>query len=198
MGARAAEEDKAKDLGTLYHEPTIKPGLGSSRCPRCFSPISNNSVPSLNPKPYYTHGRPKLNFIVLFQVYILIIQQDISGWTMAPVVRDTFTMVGTTAGGTLGAFHGFNRVMPFVQSCVRGPMWLHFFIGIPPIMFWSLGWAAFGGTALPAFAQVSISSYYAASATSHYSISQLTRRIESFATRNLSRNEFSKHPDSRQ
>ncbi|GLJ46080.1 hypothetical protein SUGI_0970710 [Cryptomeria japonica] len=166
MGARAAEEDKAKDLGTLYHEPTIKPGLGSSRCPRCFSPISNNS--------------------------------DISGWTMAPVVRDTFTMVGTTAGGTLGAFHGFNRVMPFVQSCVRGPMWLHFFIGIPPIMFWSLGWAAFGGTALPAFAQVSISSYYAASATSHYSISQLTRRIESFATRNLSRNEFSKHPDSRQ
>ncbi|XP_057844592.2 uncharacterized protein LOC131054147 isoform X2 [Cryptomeria japonica] len=134
MGARAAEEDKAKDLGTLYHEPTIKPGLGSSRCPRCFSPISNNSVPSLNPKPYYTHGRPKLNFIVLFQVYILIIQQDISGWTMAPVVRDTFTMVGTTAGGTLGAFHGFNRVMPFVQSCVRGPMWLHFFIGGLPCL----------------------------------------------------------------
>ncbi|XP_057844594.1 uncharacterized protein LOC131054147 isoform X4 [Cryptomeria japonica] len=102
MGARAAEEDKAKDLGTLYHEPTIKPGLGSSRCPRCFSPISNNS--------------------------------DISGWTMAPVVRDTFTMVGTTAGGTLGAFHGFNRVMPFVQSCVRGPMWLHFFIGGLPCL----------------------------------------------------------------
>ncbi|KAH9328511.1 hypothetical protein KI387_000619, partial [Taxus chinensis] len=95
MGARAAEEDKARDIGNLYHEPTIKPGLGSSRCPRCFSSISNNSV-------------------------------------------------GTAAGGTLGAFHGFNRVMPFVQSRVRGPMWLHFFVGIPPIMFWSLGWATFG------------------------------------------------------
>eukprot|EP01018_Ginkgo_biloba_P017873 Gb_05805 [translate_table: standard] len=101
MGARAAEEDKARDLGSLYHQPTIKPGLGSSRCPRCFSPISEDS--------------------------------EARGWTMAPVVRDTFMMVGTTAGGTLSAFQGFNQVMPFVQSRVRGPMWLHFIVGDSPL-----------------------------------------------------------------
>lgn len=162
MATRAAAEDKARDLGSLYHQPTIKPGLGSSRCPRCFSPISSDSVTS--------------------------------GWTLAPVIRDAFSMVGTTAGGTLSAFHGFNQVMPFVRNRLRGPMWLHFFIGIPPIMLWSLTCAAFGGSALPAFAQVSVSSYYASSAASHYTISQLTRRIEGFAAHhNLSIDEFSKH-----
>lgn len=166
MATRAAAEDKARDLGSLYHQPTINPGLGSSRCPRCFSPIPSDSVTS--------------------------------GWTLAPVIRDTFSMVGTTAGGTLGAFHGFNQVMPFVQNRLRGPMWLHFLIGIPPIMLWSLTCATFGGIALPAFAQVSVSSYYAASAASHYTVSQLTRRIEGFATHhNHSRDEFSKQDESR-
>lgn len=164
--ARAAAEDKARDLGNLYHEPTIEPGLGSSRCPRCFAPIFSDSVTS--------------------------------GWTLAPVIRNAFSMVGITAGGTLSAFHGFNRVMPFVRDRFRGPMWLHFFIGIPPIMVWSLTCAAFGGSALPAFAQASVSSYYASSAASHYTISQLTRRIEGFAAHhNLSRDEFDKQHESR-
>jgi len=60
-------------------------------------------------------------------------------------------------------------------------MWLHFFIGIPPIMLWSLTCATFG-----------------ASAASHYTVSQLTRRIEGFATHhNHSRDEFSKQHESR-
>eukprot|EP00252_Welwitschia_mirabilis_P002163 TRINITY_DN12076_c0_g1_i2.p1 TRINITY_DN12076_c0_g1~~TRINITY_DN12076_c0_g1_i2.p1 ORF type:complete len:163 (+),score=31.55 TRINITY_DN12076_c0_g1_i2:170-658(+) len=149
MGSRIATEEKARYKGNLYHEPTIKPGLGSPRCPRCFSLISASP--------------------------------DANSWAMAPVLRDTFTMVGTTGGGTISAFQGFNKVMPLVQSRFRGPMWLHFIIGIPPVMLWSLAWAAFGGSALPAFAQASVSSYYSASAASHYTVSQLTRRIEKFA-----------------
>eukprot|EP01018_Ginkgo_biloba_P017876 Gb_05807 [translate_table: standard] len=52
---------------------------------------------------------------------------------------------------------------------------------------------------LPAFAQVSVSSYYAASAASHYTISQLTRRIETFATHlNHSGDDVVEQPDTRQ
>uniref|UniRef100_A0A6N2MQE7 Uncharacterized protein n=1 Tax=Salix viminalis TaxID=40686 RepID=A0A6N2MQE7_SALVM len=43
MGTREVYEQKLR-TGNLYHDPTIKPGLGSPRCPRCLSllnPISN-------------------------------------------------------------------------------------------------------------------------------------------------------------
>uniref|UniRef100_A0A6N2MQJ9 Uncharacterized protein n=1 Tax=Salix viminalis TaxID=40686 RepID=A0A6N2MQJ9_SALVM len=42
MGTREVYEQKLR-TGNLYHDPTIKPGLGSPRCPRCLSllnPIS--------------------------------------------------------------------------------------------------------------------------------------------------------------
>ncbi|KAJ4903042.1 Uncharacterized protein Rs2_16993 [Raphanus sativus] len=38
--------------------------------------------------------------------------------------------------------------------------------------------AAFGGYALPKFAQMTVTSYYSSSSASHYVISMLTRRIE--------------------
>ncbi|CAH9117281.1 unnamed protein product [Cuscuta europaea] len=36
MGTREAYEERLK-TGNLHHDPTIKPGLGSARCPRCLS-----------------------------------------------------------------------------------------------------------------------------------------------------------------
>uniref|UniRef100_A0A6N2N6J2 Uncharacterized protein n=1 Tax=Salix viminalis TaxID=40686 RepID=A0A6N2N6J2_SALVM len=36
MGTREVYEQKLR-TGNLYHDPTIKPGLGSPRCPRCLS-----------------------------------------------------------------------------------------------------------------------------------------------------------------
>uniref|UniRef100_M1ATA5 Gb protein n=1 Tax=Solanum tuberosum TaxID=4113 RepID=M1ATA5_SOLTU len=42
MGTREVYEEKLK-RGNLHHDPTIKPGLGSARCPRCLSLLNSNS-----------------------------------------------------------------------------------------------------------------------------------------------------------
>ncbi|XP_020083239.1 uncharacterized protein LOC109706696 [Ananas comosus] len=42
MGTREVYEEKLR-TGNLYHDPTIKPGLGSPRCPRCLSLVNPNS-----------------------------------------------------------------------------------------------------------------------------------------------------------
>lgn len=78
----------------------------------------------------------------------------------------------------LSAIHGFNTGIPYVQKHVKGPKWLPFVIGLPPLLLFSGASAAFGGYALPKFAQLSVTSYYAASSASHYGISLLTRHIE--------------------
>ncbi|XP_042513649.1 uncharacterized protein LOC122088445 isoform X2 [Macadamia integrifolia] len=36
MGTREVYEQKLRS-GNLYHDPTINPGLGTARCPRCLS-----------------------------------------------------------------------------------------------------------------------------------------------------------------
>ena len=45
MGTREVYEQKLR-TGNLYHDPTIKPGLGSPRCPRCLSLLNPISVPT--------------------------------------------------------------------------------------------------------------------------------------------------------
>ncbi|KAJ3695965.1 hypothetical protein LUZ60_001342 [Juncus effusus] len=47
MGTREVYEQKLR-TGNLYHDPTINPGLGSARCPRCLS-LANPS-PSGEPE----------------------------------------------------------------------------------------------------------------------------------------------------
>ncbi|ONI35885.1 hypothetical protein PRUPE_1G559200 [Prunus persica] len=56
-------------------------------------------------------------------------EMETSGWTVPPLIRDSFSMIGSAVGGTASAFYGFNHVMPVVRRWVKGPMWLHFFIG---------------------------------------------------------------------
>lgn len=43
MGTREVYEEKLRS-GNLYHDPTINPGLGSPRCPRCLSLLIPDSV----------------------------------------------------------------------------------------------------------------------------------------------------------
>lgn len=43
MGTREVYEEKLKS-GNLDHDPTINPGLGSPRCPRCLSLVNPHSV----------------------------------------------------------------------------------------------------------------------------------------------------------
>ncbi|XP_074590883.1 uncharacterized protein LOC141846742 [Curcuma longa] len=97
---------------------------------------------------------------------------ETSRWTVAPLIRDSFSMIGTAVGGIASAFYGFNHAMPIVRRMVTGPMWVHFFIGAPPVIVFSSACAGLAGGALPALAQLASSSYHAAmssSALSHAS-----------------------------
>ncbi|ERN11150.1 hypothetical protein AMTRI_Chr04g243630 [Amborella trichopoda] len=145
MGTREVYEEKLRS-GNLYHQPTINPGLGSARCPRCLSLINPNSANA--------------------------------EWAITTVLDDVAAVAGSGAGGLLSAVHGFNTGLRFIRNHVKGPMWLHLLIGLPPILCWSAAGAALGGFATPKFAQLYVTSYYAASGASHYAISQITRRIE--------------------
>ncbi|CAH2072449.1 unnamed protein product [Thlaspi arvense] len=73
---------------------------------------------------------------------------ETSEWTVAPFIRDSFSMIGSAVGGTASAFIGFNHAMPIVRKWIKGPMWLHFLVGV-------------SGT-VPALAQLASSSYRAA------------------------------------
>ncbi|XP_022746346.1 uncharacterized protein LOC111296351 [Durio zibethinus] len=145
MGTREVYEEKLRN-GNLYHDPTIKPGLGSARCPRCLSLLNPDS--------------------------------DKAEWTITSVLRDATAVAGSGIGGMLSAVHGFNTGIPFLQNHIKGPKWLPFVTGIPLLLMFSGASAAFGGYALPKFAQLTVTSYYAASSASHYGISLLTRHIE--------------------
>lgn len=88
-------------------------------------------------------------------------EMETSAWTVPPLIRDSFSMIGSAVGGTASAFYGFNYVMPIVQRRVKGPMWLHFFIGAPPVIVFSSACAGLAGGAIPAVAQLASSSYHA-------------------------------------
>ncbi|GJN06233.1 hypothetical protein PR202_ga23940 [Eleusine coracana subsp. coracana] len=84
-----------------------------------------------------------------------------------PLSKD---MIGSAVGGTAGAFYGFNHVMPVVRRYIKGPMWIHFLVGAPPVIVFSSACAGLavlafflsvGGT-IPAAAQLVSSSYHAA------------------------------------
>ncbi|XWS58487.1 hypothetical protein CRYUN_Cryun08bG0038600 [Craigia yunnanensis] len=114
-------------------------------------------------------------------------EMETSEWTVAPLVRDSFSMIGSAVGGTTSAFYGFNHVMPIVRRWVKGPMWVHFLVGVsslyaksiglsmycfglfcnlwaqtPPVIVFSSACAGLAGGAVPALAQLASSSYHAA------------------------------------
>eukprot|EP00249_Psilotum_nudum_P012754 c23961_g1_i3 orf=608-1120(-) len=147
MGSRKAMEDlRATASSDVYRPPTLQPGLGPPRCPRCSAPLSKDL--------------------------------EASGWTIAPFVKDSFAMIGTAVGGTVSAFYGFNHAMPPIRRWITGPVWLQFAVGLPPLIIFSISCAGLAGGALPAFAQLAVSSYHATSAASHSAISQMTMHVE--------------------
>ncbi|XP_058204828.1 uncharacterized protein LOC131318841 [Rhododendron vialii] len=145
MGTREVYEQKLRS-GNLYHDPTMNPGLGSPRCPRCLSLLNPNA--------------------------------ENGDWAITSVLHDATSVAGSGIGGLLSAIHGFNTGIPYIQKHVKGPKWLPFLVGVPPLLMFSAASAAFGGYALPTFTQLTVTSYYAASSASQYGISLLTRRIE--------------------
>ncbi|KAK9129100.1 hypothetical protein Syun_017897 [Stephania yunnanensis] len=96
----------------------------------------------------------------------LLKEMETSKWTIAPLIRDSFSMIGSAVGGTASAFYGFNHVMPIVQRRIKGPMWVHFLIGAPPVILFSSACAGLAGGAVPALAQLVSSSGHAAMSSS--------------------------------
>ncbi|KAL1557532.1 hypothetical protein AAHA92_08096 [Salvia divinorum] len=88
-------------------------------------------------------------------------EMETSKWTVSPLVREGFSMIGTAVGGIAGAVYGFNYTMPVVRRRIKGPMWLQFFVGGPPVIIFSSGCAGLAGGSLPALAQLASSSYHA-------------------------------------
>ncbi|XP_027180322.1 uncharacterized protein LOC113779081 isoform X2 [Coffea eugenioides] len=72
-------------------------------------------------------------------------EMETSQWTVPPLIRDSFSMIGSAVGGTASAFYGFNYVMPIVQRRIKGPMLLHFLVGAPPVIVFSSACAGLAG-----------------------------------------------------
>ncbi|KAM3349005.1 hypothetical protein ACQJBY_022276 [Aegilops geniculata] len=99
---------------------------------------------------------------------------ETSSWTVTPLVRDSFSMVcsiafycspvqiGSAVGGTAGAFYAFNHAMPVVRRYIKGPMWMHFLVGAPPVVVFSSACAGLAAGTIPALAQLVSSSCHAA------------------------------------
>lgn len=87
---------------------------------------------------------------------------ETSSWTVTPLVRDSFSMIGSAVGGTAGAFYAFNHAMPVVRRYIKGPMWMHFLVGAPPVVVFSSACAGLAAGTIPALAQLVSSSCHAA------------------------------------
>ncbi|KAI0520059.1 hypothetical protein KFK09_007524 [Dendrobium nobile] len=94
---------------------------------------------------------------------------EASSWTVGPLVRDSFSMIGSAVGGTSSAFYGFNHVMPVVSRWVKGPMWIQFLVGAPPVIVFSSACAGLAGGAVPALAQLVSSSCHSSMSSSRFS-----------------------------
>uniref|UniRef100_A0A7N2M426 Transmembrane protein n=1 Tax=Quercus lobata TaxID=97700 RepID=A0A7N2M426_QUELO len=112
MGTREVYEEKLRSGNMYNHDPTINPGLGSPRCPRCLSLLNPNSAGG--------------------------------EWTITSVLHDATAVAGTGIGAMLSAVHGFNTGIPYLQNRVKGPKWLPFLVGLPPLLLFSGTSAAFG------------------------------------------------------
>ncbi|KAJ1283209.1 hypothetical protein BS78_03G110800 [Paspalum vaginatum] len=108
---------------------------------------------------------------------------ETSSWTVPPLVRDSFSMIGSAVGGIAGAFYSFNHAMPIVRRHIKGPMWMHFLVGVPPVIVFSSACAGLAGGTIPAAAQLVSSSCHAAMSSPYFarSTSHATMPSRSFA-----------------
>ncbi|XWS64828.1 hypothetical protein CRYUN_Cryun05aG0037800 [Craigia yunnanensis] len=70
------------------------------------------------------NSNPRSNLRCHHCAFPLSKEMETSEWTVAPLVRNSFSMIGSAVGGTTSAFYGFSHVMPIVRRCVKGPMWV--------------------------------------------------------------------------
>ncbi|MQM21863.1 hypothetical protein Taro_054907 [Colocasia esculenta] len=91
--------------------------------------------------------------------------KETSAWTVAPFIRDSFSMIGSAVGGTASAFYGFN------YDCINmgrpDICKIHQALNLaPPVIVFSSACAGLAGGGIPALAQLTSSSYHAAFSSS--------------------------------
>ncbi|XP_031499014.1 uncharacterized protein LOC116263404 isoform X3 [Nymphaea colorata] len=138
MGTREVYEEKLRS-GNLYHQPTINPGLGSARCPRCFSLVNPESEAGDWTITTVLHDATA----VWKTTKIWMTNAVYGGLHSLPSLP--YGLAGSSAGGMLSAIHGLNQGMPYIRNRVKGPIWLHLVLGLPPILVYSAAGAVLGG-----------------------------------------------------
>ncbi|KAI3951592.1 hypothetical protein MKX01_018708 [Papaver californicum] len=174
MGTREVYEQKLRS-GNLHYDPTINPGLGSPRCPRCLSLIGPNSETgewSINGVLHDFTGVAGSGAAALFSGIqsfnsgIPFIQKHVKGPKWLPFA------IGVVP------FRGYAISSAHLEICSS-------FSDSSSLLIAATS-ATLGGYAVPIFAQMLVTSYHAASSASHYGISRLTRYIEeSYTSHNV-------------
>ncbi|KAK6945406.1 hypothetical protein RJ641_026508 [Dillenia turbinata] len=149
MGRRDVYEEKLRSWNH-HHDPTINPGLGSPRCPRCLSLLNPDSgkgewtitsvlhdatavvrfwVPAGEESSNMVSG-----FVDVVQKHLKILDGIVGANCPFSLLMDNADVVHKQAGSGIGAMlsavHGFNTGIPFVQKHVKGPKWLPFLVGL--------------------------------------------------------------------
>ncbi|KAJ8448544.1 hypothetical protein Cgig2_012188 [Carnegiea gigantea] len=150
MGTREVYEEKLRTGNLYHHDPTINPGLGTPRCPRCLSLLDSNSE-----KGEWT---------------ITSVLHD------ATVVAGTG--IGAMLSATHGFNTGIPFVQKHVKGSKWLPFVVGHIANVSQVILLMLSSLDRTGYALPRFTQLTVTSYYAASSASHYGVSLLTRQIE--------------------
>ncbi|KAH9737644.1 transmembrane protein [Citrus sinensis] len=181
MGTREVYEEKLRS-GNLHHDPTMKPGLGCPRCPRCLSLLDPNSekgewtITSVLHDATAVAGSgfgAMLGAVYGFNTGIPFLQNHLKGPKWLPFVTGIpLLLMFSGASAAFGDFHSKSAERRVAGRMRATGGW----DGVDKVVM------SFGGRiigyALPKFTQLSVTSYYAASSASHYGISLLTRKIE--------------------
>lgn len=94
MGTREVYEEKLRSGNMYHHDPTINPGLGSPRCPRCLSLLNPNSVTILSPFSFTMHTTCLINLLFhnTTTLWLMMIQAG-GEWTITSVLHDATVVV---------------------------------------------------------------------------------------------------------
>ncbi|KAI3967079.1 hypothetical protein MKW92_010510 [Papaver armeniacum] len=131
------------------------------RCPHCAGPLSKD----LETSSWKISSLIRDSFSMVLPFFVFVICDSSPFYPYCLLICCWDTTIGSAVGSTASAFYGFNLVMPLVQRRIKGPMWLQFLIGTPPVMLFSFACAGLAGGAVPAVAQLVSSSYHAAASS---------------------------------
>jgi hypothetical protein len=95
MGTREVYEEKLRSGAHLHRDPTINPGLGSPRCPRCLSLLNPTAV-RLIPSPLPLPIPPRRSFAAfLLTPFFCSAAQGEGDWAITSVLHDATAVVTT-------------------------------------------------------------------------------------------------------